>query len=179
MELVVYDKINSVYDKLNDQDGIHLIMHYDNDITITKYIDKEELSFYVDFDEVVKIVRGYIIHIQMNRNYSYTKDNFYVDTFGNFDMVDTPNSNPDFISRSDSKYWYTSEGVIRYSDHWGQEIRSCSWYLENKEHEGDSLTGFCKWEDFRKVEYKTVKTNFSIELVKQSLEYYLKKEERK
>lgn len=34
-----------------------------------------------------------------------------------------------YYSNSGSEYIYTSEGVYRYSNHWGDSIASCSWRL--------------------------------------------------
>ena len=36
---------------------------------------------------------------------------------------------PDYISESGSKYWYTEAGVVRCSDHWGR-VASCAWQLD-------------------------------------------------
>jgi len=50
-----------------------------------------------------------------------------------------------------SKYFYTKEGVIRYSNHWGN-CSSCFWTLNKKETTSDFKYGFAKWSDFKKME---------------------------
>lgn len=58
-------------------------------------------------------------------------------------------------SRISSKYWYTSEGVYRESDHWGN-VASCHWLLfdgsksKGKEflHSKKTVIGFAKWTSF-------------------------------
>ncbi len=42
-----------------------------------------------------------------------------------------------------SEYWYSEQGVIRHSDHWGN-VAKCIWEKEPI----DSSFGFCKWENF-------------------------------
>lgn len=64
---------------------------------------------------------------------------------------------PDHVSRDregkiSSEYWYTNEGVIRGSTHWGEGIATCDWYL-NGVAEGNmihtnKLYGKAKWGDF-------------------------------
>lgn len=49
-----------------------------------------------------------------------------------------------FIS---SKYWYSKEGVYRCSDHWG-DVAECKWNLNSSHQKGETVIGFCKWEDF-------------------------------
>ena len=63
-----------------------------------------------------------------------TKDNFYLMTKGTFSKCDLPTTAPDYVSlnkdgKVSSKYWYTKEGVVRQSDHWGR-VASCIWTLK-------------------------------------------------
>jgi hypothetical protein len=63
-----------------------------------------------------------------------TKDNFHLMTKGTFSKCDLPNTAPDYVSLNkqgnvSSKYWYTNDGVIRQSDHWGR-VASCIWTLK-------------------------------------------------
>lgn len=47
-----------------------------------------------------------------------------------------------------SEYWYTKEGVIRGSDHWGQ-VASCQWNLPEWDEISEYwVYAFCKWSDF-------------------------------
>lgn len=64
-----------------------------------------------------------------------TSENFFESTKADYQRVDSlPNGfdqeNPDYESRSGSKYWYTDQGVYRMSDHWGYGIASCWWFLD-------------------------------------------------
>lgn len=74
------------------------------------------------------------------------KNNFYMTTKATFAPIEKPTTKPDYISASGSRYWYTGEGVIRSSDHWGIEIASCDWFLENGE------CGYCSFENFEHKE---------------------------
>ena len=107
------------------------------------------------------------------------KNNFFKNTFGIFvekqnDIIETLGK-PDYISycksfdpytyevkKTDcvsSKYWYTSKGVYRLSDHWGATA-SCYWQLlryfidvDDSDNDKDSETvlAFCKWNDFKTI----------------------------
>ncbi len=87
-----------------------------------------------------------------------TKDNFFKSTEANFTRVERPERKPDYTSyskywaksgRVSSEYWYTDEGVIRGSDHWGKFIASCDWYLDGEDGLfPDFQYGFAKWDDF-------------------------------
>lgn len=54
-----------------------------------------------------------------------------------------------FKSKSGSYYFYTDEGVYRYSDHWGR-VASCRWKIKGIEvyKNQQFYVGFTKWEDF-------------------------------
>lgn len=70
---------------------------------------------------------------------------------------------PSYISpHGSSTYWYDADGVYRLSNHWGQGIRSCNWFLDAFEEDiqertdslefyhayGDEYLGFARWCDF-------------------------------
>lgn len=86
-------------------------------------------------------------------------NNFYYNTYGVFEKAIKPDREPDYVSYSNgkisSRYWYTKNGVIRGSDHWGGSVASCSWYLKDSKM-GSNITkkyssvqyGEIKWEDF-------------------------------
>lgn len=98
------------------------------------------------------------------------KNNFFVGTMAKFNEVDKPNREPDFVSDSGSVYWYTKDGVVRGSDHWGIGVASCDWAFVDKNgkfynkslvggrNEFDGVKyGFCKWKDFsRKLSFDYV-----------------------
>lgn len=83
---------------------------------------------------------------------TYTKYNFFKHTYCEFEEVSENvfKDNPaHFKSKSDSQYYYTKEGVYRYSDHWGR-VANCRWKLNaNSEFKNQKLhLGFAKWSDF-------------------------------
>lgn len=62
-----------------------------------------------------------------------------------------PRQEPDYISKIGSKYWYDSEGVTRYSNHWGV-VGRCYWVNgSNCSRNLGFTTGYAKWSDFKKV----------------------------
>ena len=60
---------------------------------------------------------------------SYNERNFFDATAAVFDLCDQPEREPDYISGSGSAYWYVNGGVVRRSNHWGDAIASCAWYI--------------------------------------------------
>lgn len=87
------------------------------------------------------------------------ENNFFIDTIGFFDKIMyKPDKKPSYISYNrdgeiSSEYWYTSEGVIRGSNHWGLGIASCDWLFKDEIYNGimvkdDIEYGFIKWENF-------------------------------
>ncbi|MBQ6447085.1 MAG: phage portal protein [Bacillus sp. (in: Bacteria)] len=89
------------------------------------------------------------------------QDNFYINTVAEFDDVDSrPKGKPDYVSytktgKISSEYWYTEDGVIRGSNHWGKDVASCDWYLKSQDGTTEGLEKFgkqkygkMKWSDF-------------------------------
>ncbi len=87
--------------------------------------------------------------------------NFFDNTLALFEEVEKPRREPDYDSESGSQYWYSEEGVIRGSDHWGNGISNCDWALKRmngKTVYGSTFKssksfrnykyGFVKWQDF-------------------------------
>ena len=92
------------------------------------------------------------------------RDNFYKFTDGHFTPCAIPDRAPDYRS-ADSSYWYSDEGVVRQSDHWGRGIASCTWTLGDEplapcyRNKGlGQRSGFIPWGDFRDPE-RTVKVS--------------------
>lgn len=88
---------------------------------------------------------------------TYTKSNYFMGTEAIFVPCATPNRTPDYTSASGSDYWYTEDGVIRKSDHWGYGVASCDWYMAGAEDVScmdwrADMCGFCAWEGFSAVE---------------------------
>lgn len=85
---------------------------------------------------------------------AYTNNNFFMNTNATFKPCAHPDREADHVSRSGSAYWYTDEGVIRVSNHCGNEVASCNWSMIGDEHkyacednEG-FRAGFASLEDF-------------------------------
>ena len=91
------------------------------------------------------------------------ENNFYKNSIGFWDKRSRrPSREPDHISYSrgkvSSKYWYTPKGVYRQSNHWGDEVASCSWYIKGDTHtyrrnsisvSNTLKTAFIKWSDLK------------------------------
>ena len=83
------------------------------------------------------------------------KDNFYVNTIAEFKETKRPRRKPDHISytregKVSSEYWYSDQGVIRGSKHWGSGVASCDWFMEGQRTNmrGSKQYGECSWSDF-------------------------------
>ncbi|WCM42150.1 hypothetical protein MG290_00325 [Flavobacterium sp. CBA20B-1] len=80
----------------------------------------------------------------------YNRFNFFKNTFAVFKKADQPKdySKPHFISKHGSCYFFTNEGVFRYSNHWGR-VGNCRWRLEYIDHKQQTnYWGFCAWNQF-------------------------------
>jgi len=83
----------------------------------------------------------------------YDFNNFYIATVADWTLCELPDRPPDFVSYSGSAYWYYGNRVRRWSDHWGQNIASCCWYIEYHTFSGkNSICGECFYENFRPIE---------------------------
>ena len=83
---------------------------------------------------------------------TYHKYNFFKYTYCEFDSVKIDffkEKKTHFKSKSGSYYFYTEEGVFRYSDHWGR-VASCRWRIKGIDvyKNQDFYVGFAKWTDF-------------------------------
>lgn len=104
-----------------------------------------------------------------------TKDNFFDCTACNWKQVNnTMEKDPDYVSDSGSKYWYTESGVYRLSDHWGFGVGSCDWLLNEdpelswRDDSGKRL-GYANFSDFKSTKNKTFPEIFDV-LTKQSVQ---------
>lgn len=79
----------------------------------------------------------------------FDKDNFFVATKANYIKCKMPKGEADYTSRTGSKYYYSENGVVRVSDHWGYMIASCQWNLNNDYSEKEIKAGFCEWTQFK------------------------------
>lgn len=83
---------------------------------------------------------------------TFTSNNFFTHTFCEFQQVSSDfftENEFHFKSKSGSRYFYTEEGVYRYSNHWGR-VANCRWRLQSKEKikNQNYYLGFAKWTDF-------------------------------
>lgn len=80
----------------------------------------------------------------------YNRFNFYKNTFAVFTKTVQPENfvKPHHISKHGSRYFFTGEGVYRYSNHWGR-VGNCRWRLESVDYKQQTMYwGFCRWEHF-------------------------------
>lgn len=94
---------------------------------------------------------------------NYGPKNFFKRTFCEFKEVNDfhfPNDTY-YKSKSNSKYYYTEEGVYRKSNHWGR-VANCRWKLItiNRYKNQKEVTGFAKWTDF--VSTQSLEKQFTI-----------------
>ena len=87
----------------------------------------------------------------------FNQRNFFSGTAADFTSVERPNREPDYISDSGSEYWYSADGVVRGSNHWGTGIASTDWFLDgvdassyDRTAKGNGVKGYgkAKWTDF-------------------------------
>lgn len=85
----------------------------------------------------------------------YGIHNYFMGTTAVFEPCPDPTRSPSFVSKSGSEYWYTDDGVIRRSNHWGTGIASCDWLLGADGCSSWDTTaprnirsGFCRFTDF-------------------------------
>ena len=83
---------------------------------------------------------------------TYHKFNFFKYTYCEFEMKKFAffkEKSAHFQSKSGSYYYYTAEGVFRYSNHWGR-VANCRWKIQGIENykNQEYYVGFAKWEDF-------------------------------
>lgn len=96
------------------------------------------------------------------------RNNFFNNSIGFWTLRKTrPKRNPDYISwdihgmwngksvKKSSEYWYTSDGVIRGSDHWGVGIASCSWFIDGRRYSNSGVSignkeyAYISWSDLK------------------------------
>lgn len=75
---------------------------------------------------------------------------FHKNTFAVFIKTNEPEGfgKAHYISKHGSQYFFTNDGVYRYSNHWGR-VGNCRWRLENIDYKQQTnYWGFCKWIHF-------------------------------
>ena len=146
---------------------------------LEKYLQKnilEEVSFSKAF-RYFKSAREFYKNLQDG---VADEDNFFENTMVMYEECDRPDRDPDYDSDSGSRYWYTNDGVIRGSDHWGCGVFNCDWplklrngktlygtYWKNAKSIKDPKYGFARWNDFLfkarpiEIDGQTVITSFN------------------
>ena len=84
----------------------------------------------------------------------YNRHNFHKHTFCVFKEVEfeeITNLIPNYSSESGSIYYFTSQGLYRFSNHWGR-VANCRWKLESIltesfKRDGKKI-GYANWSDF-------------------------------
>ena len=108
----------------------------------------------------------YDLHSKENLSEKVTVDDFHKNTKTIFEICETPNIEPDYISDSGSKYWYTDSGVFREADHWG-DVATCSWFIVDSDYE-ISEKNLEKYKRFAKQEDESGRRSYD-----EALEFYL------
>ncbi|WP_428742384.1 hypothetical protein [Tenacibaculum sp.] len=83
---------------------------------------------------------------------TYHKFNFYRSTYCEFEMQNInffEEMKAHFQSKSGSYYYYTENGVFRYSNHWGR-VANCRWKIRGIEQYKNQnyYVGYANWSDF-------------------------------
>lgn len=83
---------------------------------------------------------------------AYHHFNFFKHTYCEFEQVGNDffsNIKPHYTSKSGSNYFYTEEGVYRYSNHWGR-VANCRWKISGiEDYKNQSYyVGYSNWLDF-------------------------------
>lgn len=83
---------------------------------------------------------------------NYHKFNFFKYTYCEFESESIDffkNKSAHYQSKSGSLYFYTDEGVYRYSNHWGR-VANCRWKIkEVEEYKSQNYyVGFANWSSF-------------------------------
>lgn len=88
------------------------------------------------------------------------RDTFFYNTMCDWkSRKSRPKGKPDYVSRTrdgrvSSEYWYTDDGVVRGSDHWGKGVASCDWIVDGSRAQkyglskGEKIYAKASWGDF-------------------------------
>lgn len=85
--------------------------------------------------------------------FDYRNKSLMKNTFCIFNEVDSKiiiSRKPDYTSASKSQYYFSADGVFRYSDHWGRTANSKWRLIPMDEKYRKFKTGFALWTDFHK-----------------------------
>ena len=108
---------------------------------------------------------------------TYNKNNYYRNTYAVYKEVaisELPFEKWHYTSKSESAYYYTSEGVYRKSNHWGRAAK-CRWVLEagNEMYvsKGRERIGYAKWIDFYENSESTKAYFVKVDYVNKTVTY--------
>ncbi len=120
--------------------------------------DHDIMNRYYKADKYFKTAKEFYADLQDGKA---TEKNFFENTIVIYNETKKPKGDPDFVSDSGSRYWYSKEGVTRGSNHWGDGVANCDWALKRKDGKmiygvslkspknfNKELFGFAKWEDY-------------------------------
>lgn len=136
--------VNFWYNQKTKQDYQNELNRVVEQIILNKKKDNQNLD-----NDVSEMEDGGIV------SENITFNDFHLATFANYIKIkskEVPQVEPNFISRSGSKYWYVEDYVVRQSDHWGRTIASCNWLLNGCAYKGLSQ-GKCKLSDFERTNF--------------------------
>jgi len=96
----------------------------------------------------------------------YNNLNFFKHTYCEFEMIHNDffkQESTHFKSKSGSLYFYTEEGVYRYSNHWGR-VANCRWKISGVEDYKNQnyYVGYANWIDFFSL--KTSEKSFYLDV---------------
>lgn len=78
-------------------------------------------------------------------NMKITKNNFFNGTKGLFKECGVPKREPDYISKNGSKYWYTSQYLIRQSNHWSNVLSNKTPLFNQYDYAVCGMIKTCHW----------------------------------
>ena len=169
----------SAKDKISKGHNNNELSRTDNIANNASNVNNNETKFSLDVDRFSNDLRnaqlyqynGYELFSKAKELYQRyqsgiaNENNFYVNTLADFKEISKrPKGKPDYVSyyfdktgkrKISSEYWYNENGVVRGSDHWGEGISSCDWYLDGKARKGYKRYGEARWEEFT-LQTKTV-----------------------
>lgn len=108
----------------------------------------------------------------------FNKTNFFKHTFCGFTKVENGFFNENemhFKSKSGSKYFYTEEGVYRYSNHWGR-VANCRWRLISNDtlKSQNYYVGFARWSNFYALNETEKQFYISVNLISKKVDFHHK-----
>ena len=108
----------------------------------------------------------------------YTKSNFFKHTFCDFIKVENSffdENKTHFKSATGSQYYFTEDGVYRYSNHWGR-VANCKWRLvsESRVKNQEYHVGYTKWTHFYPLNESEKQFYISVDYDKKRVSFHHK-----